>query len=593
MQSESIENLNLHSVKKTFKRLKRGTKSFSGFIVRDPLDFLDFEVNLENNIKELILNINKYNYHPAKPYLHLSAKSKGINRPTVIFDVQDALVYRFCVEQIEKELFKQTRNNRNIRGGIMITANKNEEGDDYYEKWFNDWKDHQKSLENILNYKQYLVITDIASYFENINILLLKDLIRTDIDGKQGILNLLFYFLENCRFRFCYEVNTFNGLPQEDIDCSRVLAYYFLGNHDVEMARFCRNNDADFFRFVDDMSIALNDEVTGKKALRYLTESLRRLNLVSSIEKTSILRKDEAKRELFFEENEVLTKIEENILDKILKKQQPDNEENQLIEFYKECINLNKHKLKNWVKVLRRFYSLFSYIESDYFLSNIANDLINIPTLFSKNKLAKYLISNKEFNIDKLKICIIDLINYLYSEDNLYPALESNILESLLYFTLDDFDIELNYKVKELAINLFFKNKIKPLSDYARALACLLVYRFSDKDDVEKIANHYLKYTESDYMLKKHIIFITLTLENDDLRKKIIKKATNEQNISINRLINFIENMNQYKDYSLVKNYINNNKLYIYYDKYNGLEIVKNYLPIRAEILKKLIDIYK
>ena len=128
---------------------------------------------------------------------------------------------------------------------------------------------------------------------------------------------MLFYFLENTRFRYDYEVNTFNGLPQEDIDCSRILAYYFLSSHDQTMGEFCKKYDADFHRFVDDMSITVNSKVDGKWALKQMAESLRRLNLVSSIEKTSIIKSSEAKKELFFEENDKISELEDELKNKL------------------------------------------------------------------------------------------------------------------------------------------------------------------------------------------------------------------------------------------------------------------------------------
>ena len=65
------------------------------------------------------------------------------------------------------------------------------------------------------------------------------------------------------------------------------------------MAEFCRLNDAEFYRYVDDMAIAVDTEVIGKKALKTMTESLRSLNLVSSIEKTSIIDSQTAEDQLF------------------------------------------------------------------------------------------------------------------------------------------------------------------------------------------------------------------------------------------------------------------------------------------------------
>ena len=79
-----VENLNKSNLAQTFRRLKKSAKGFSAFIVRDPVDYIDFEVSINSNLEDLVYEINSGTYHPQKPYLHLSAKSKGINRPTVV-----------------------------------------------------------------------------------------------------------------------------------------------------------------------------------------------------------------------------------------------------------------------------------------------------------------------------------------------------------------------------------------------------------------------------------------------------------------------------------------------------------------------------
>src|SRR3990167_7666189 len=422
--SQKVENLSRESLEKTFKRLRKNTKNFSSLIVRDPLDFLDYEVNLDSNLTSIINEINRNNYHPQKPYLHLSAKTKGINRPTVVFDVKDALIYRFCIEQIEDELIKKTRQ-KHVRGGIKITPNKRGQGDDFYEKWFVDWKEHQNDLKESLQNKKYLVSTDIASYFENINILVLKDLVRSDVEGKKGVLNLLFYFLENTRFRIDYEVNTLTGLLQEDIDCSRVLAYYFLHLHDGVMRAFCKEHDAEFYRFVDDMSIAVNSEVIGKKALRCITESLRRLNLVSSIEKTTIFNQKIAKQQLFFAENTKLSEFEKNVLLKLGKGQKVTREVQAIQKYYQKLLRDEKDEYKNWIKILKRFYSLAAYTKSNFLFSDITKHLIDYPILFtgSNTKLSKYLLRTR--GEKKFNSVMSGIIKYLYSKENLYSATET------------------------------------------------------------------------------------------------------------------------------------------------------------------------
>lgn len=587
---QRVENLNEINLAKTFRRLKKSTKGFSSLIVRDPLDYLDFEVNLDSNLNSLVFEINSSSYHPQKPYLHLSAKSKGINRPTVVFDVKDALVYRFCIEQIDEQLIKKTRR-KNIHGGIKITPNRNTDGNDFYEKSFEDWIEYHKALRASLENKNFLVTTDIASYFENINILVLKDLVRGDVIGKNGILNLLFYFLENTRFRYDFEVNTFNGLPQEGIDCSRILAYYFLSSHDQTMSEFCKKYKTDFYRFVDDMSIAVNTEAEGKWALKHMTESLRKLNLVSSIEKTVIAKRDRAKEELFFDENDHLTRLEKKLKEKLKEGGNIKQTAKEIKKYYNELIRNKKEFYKNWIKILKRFYTLFTYTQSNFFFDKLIEHLIKYPLLFSDNRIAKYLLRcNKQ---DKFDEAISSLIDYLYSNENLYPSIESNIIEIILLIEPSIYFQELKEKLKRLSWDIFFeRNNYKCLSDYSRALSCLMIYVY-DHENLGKIANHYLKTNENDTVLRKYMIFVSLTVSNQPLRERILEKARKEQNLSINRLINFVDNIDNYTNSVAVKYYLKRDIIFIIFDKEINLTIKQKIEQVRSNILKKTIEVYK
>lgn len=565
--NQKIEGLNKKTLKKVFKLLKKDTKNFSTLLVRDPLDYLDFEVTLDETVGMIAYEINSGNYNPQRPRLHLSAKGKGINRPTVVFDVKDALVYRFCIQQIEDELLEKTRQKKNnVKGGIKIAPNRTESGDEWYEKYFKDWMEHQNNLKRALLHSEYLVTTDIASYFENVNILVLKDLVRSDVEGKNGVLNLLFYFLENTRFRHHYEVNTFNGLPQENTDCSRTLAYYFLKSNDEEMAAFCKENKesgAEFYRYVDDMSITVDSEVTGRKALKRMTESLRKLNLVASIEKTAILTKAEAWSELFFQENDYLSAIEESLLSKLKERQTVETEIQKLESYYSKLIEAKRDNCKNWIKILKRFYTLCIYAKSDLLMKEIREHVIKYPTLFSDTKIAKYLIMNQDK--DDFKETLTSLINYLYSEENLYPAIESNLLETFLFINFDSLGTDIICRLRGLCNDVFFKKSgYKPLSDYARAIACLMFYRFDDKN-IETVANHYLKRLENDYMLRKYMIFISLAVKNKNLRQKVLNKARTEQSPSINRLVNFVDDIGKYKNQRIVRDFLKRNELNICY----------------------------
>ncbi len=581
-----FNNLNLINLKKVFSKLKKDSKQFSELIVRDPTDFLDYEIELESNLSYLIKSIKSNNYSPNKPIIHKTAKSKGINRPTGVLDINDALVYRFCISQIEDELLSKTRQ-RNIRGGIKISKIISSEEDEYYEKWFEDWSKHQENLRKALNNKPFLVTTDIASYFENISILILKDSIRSDVSGKAELLNLLFYFLENITNRDGYEVNTNNGLLQESIDASRLLAYYFLRSHDENMKNFCSQNKAEYYRFVDDMSVTVESEVMGRKALKAITESLRKLNLMSSVEKTEIVSAEKAKQELFFEEHDSLNPLQEEIIKNIHLGLPITRQE---LKVRKILLKLEKTKkfYKNWHKILKRFYTISSIGGFDLFSEKILEQIIFYPLIFSDKKILKYVLRQNNKTLNSI---VKKLLDYLKSEENLYQQLETNLLELFLAIPVEKYTKDNIELLIDLAsVFLRPKQTFSPQSNYSIGLACLLIYKFNQ--NVQPIAQKYLTDTIDDPLLKKYLIMVAVTVENYNLREKVLQKAKKEQNPSVQRLVKLVENANVNYKSIIFRKLKEDMKIYIHSDSKKKIKITEIYDNVRARVISDILNIY-
>ncbi len=461
-----MDNLTPENLDGVYKRLKKTTNNFSKLLVRDVFDYVDFQINFVKNVSELIYKIRSNKYIPNKPVIHESPKSKGICRPTAVLNIEDSIVYRYCIEQIQEDLLEITKQ-KNIRGSHRITAIRTPSGDTFYESWFPDWQAHIESIIKDLKKKNFAVTTDVASYFENVNLLLLKDLIRSDIKGKKEILNLLFYFLEQTHVRNNYEVNTMNGLLQEDIDCSRALAYYFLKTHDDRMGELCKKLNAGFYRYVDDMTIVVDSETQARRVLNLLAKSLRSLGLMSSVDKTQILNSSLALEEMFAEENILLNQMELQIIVS-LKIRKDIREHSKIVDnLYKELYG-TKSKYKDWIKILKRFYTIMTITQSDLLFDNIIEDLIKLPIAFVGPKVHKYFIRNKKSK--KFYKAIDELIGYLYSDENLYQAIETNLIELLLIFDPSDYNSKNLANIKKLSLDIFFRTGYNPKSGYARAL---------------------------------------------------------------------------------------------------------------------------
>lgn len=106
-------------------------------------------------------------------------------------------------------------------------------------------------------------------------------------------------------------------------------------------------------------------------------------------------------------------------------------------------------------KGVKEILRAFTLSKSTFFLKKLKNHLINFPSLFKVDKIGKYLAVNR--NNEGFNEAIESLIDYLYSEENLYPALETTILEILLLFSPNDLNDDINNKLSTLCNDIFLR----------------------------------------------------------------------------------------------------------------------------------------
>ena len=578
----TIENLDEKALRKAFKRLKNDTRHFERLLVRDPTDFVDFQVQLAQQLQGLKHDVEAGTYTPQKPTIHPYPKSKGINRPTVVFDVRDALVYRFCIEQIDAELVAATRRNPNIRGGVKISPNVDPSDDGYYEKFFSDWLDHNDAIREGLEARPFAASTDIASYFEGINVSLLIDFVRSTVTGKPGVVTLLDFFLRNWKVQYDYGANVETGIPQEDIDCSRTLAYFYLHPHDDRLVQFTLEHDGELFRFADDITILVESASMGRRAPKAVTESLRELGLVASIEKTEILASSTVIEELMYAENSRLNELAEPITASA-KGDRPDADATAaLVAVYAEWRDGAQGRMKNWRKLLGRFYTLASLARAPFLVDDLGSHIVEFPAVVH-DKFAKYVVRLQEDA--PRESAIRAAFDYLDSEENLYASLESALLEATLYLNAASISDETRGALGTTARGLALGTR-PSLSAYARALGALMCFRFCP-DAVDEIADAYLRTPEPNGLLRKYQTYVALTSDDAERRAKVLARARSDQDSSTNRLVALVENLTSAKNSSAVKAYFKRNRLY-----YVGAEASEEYAPVRHDVLRKLITIY-
>lgn len=149
------------------------------------------------------------------------------------------------------------------------------------------WKDFVGSVEFAAKEKGVLLSTDLANYFEGIDISLLKSTfleLLSEVSAtpaEKGSIRAYLDALCSCLSTWCYDDGW--GLPQNR-DASSFLANMYL----LPVDRTMLGLGYDYFRYMDDIKIACRDEFEARRALKELSIALRLRGLAVNSGKTVI-----------------------------------------------------------------------------------------------------------------------------------------------------------------------------------------------------------------------------------------------------------------------------------------------------------------
>lgn len=488
-----------------WKRVKADSKTdfiFSPYLYQIYNRFEDV------NLKELKEKINR-GYKVSGLWEIDVPKPHFVLRPGAVPIIEDRIYFQALVDyiasDIEKKLIPVDQNvifshrlSENLKDPLMFKKS----------LWANF---DQKVRDNYYAGKKYLVVTDIAGYFEHIDhILLRKALLNFGSDEEiiECIYNALKYWKRGTGIN--------RGIPQ-GIWPSDYLGNIYLDSVDKYMLR----QGYDYFRYVDDIRISCNSTAEARKALKELLEELRRLNLTVQTKKTAIYREENVRSyidELSDKMRSITSEIEEIFRDAvrevILEEITPEADQNPYSEFFaptidieevvEEVIEEKKETIEN--ESLRKFFNetvvetfptskhlrfclnRLSKLKDEIAVNRILQLLPHMP--FESDVIIKYL---GEFpNREDIRN---DLLSFLKSDLNLYDWQEMCILGYFLGCA----------EMKEQEISYLWNlicdhNK----HDAIRIRAILLLGKHGQNEDFERLRQLYDK--EQDEKIRIAII---------------------------------------------------------------------------------------
>ena len=251
--------------------------------IRNPFEVKLIEADLANYLDDLNERIDNDTYHPKPAFICDVPKGGRLIRPGSVLSIEDRIIYYACLSACMPNLYETLKW---AQGTVDCSYEISHEFENvkWLKKRFICWDNFRAaSLTKIDTSISHVIMTDISSYYEAINI---RTLI-SDLSGAQ-IENDVINLLAHCLGRWAQSMG--RGIPQGYAP-SDLLGKLYLNSVDLNFRAMGYNH----LRYVDDIRIFCKDEVEAKKALVDLTKLLRARGLNLQSAKTKIYASDEAR----------------------------------------------------------------------------------------------------------------------------------------------------------------------------------------------------------------------------------------------------------------------------------------------------------
>lgn len=282
-------------------------------VMPDPIEFLDFHVNLKQRCWELESLVCSGGYLP-RPVVRLKVeKSKGLCRQIALPSPEDALLLQALSNALWKAIEpKAPKANSFYAQQDQAFSKKNPTNDDDEFGYgpIEAWLDFQKTLLGFSRTFKYVVVTDVANYYDSILHSFLRSILADYAQEREHALDLLIFAIDSMLWRPDYMPNYGIGLPQMDFDAPRLLAHTHLFEID---ALFGSHKSIGYARYMDDIDFGVDSPAAAKSVLRDLDLALQTRNLRVNSGKTKILTALEAQHHFRAYDNAKVDILEQRI----------------------------------------------------------------------------------------------------------------------------------------------------------------------------------------------------------------------------------------------------------------------------------------
>lgn len=345
--------------------------------VQDLHDHLDTHWRLSQIVARARAEAVTFRYRPKEPEIIRLEKSRGIARRTVVPAAVDAIVMQALVDSIAPSVLRAQPTKTAFFARSRARPRTLADVDDTFPSdWLGLWKEGQRRIWEFTQTHHYIVVTDIANYFDAIPLSQLRNRISSLGHFAAPVLDILFYSLESLTWRPEYLPRSNTGLPQIQSEAPRLLAHAYLYEVDRYLRRACRN---DVVRWMDDISFGVDNVEAGKRILRDLDELLSSLGVRLNTGKTQILPAKQGVHYFRMRENRYLSTVENAINLRPLSAKTQQRAKRYVRSLYRRFTAGDR--LGYWEKIVKRFFTIFGRLGDPYMQRHVPELLRSNPAL--------------------------------------------------------------------------------------------------------------------------------------------------------------------------------------------------------------------
>ena len=528
------------------KNLTRGwhlARKFKNDFIEELYTTDAFAANLSNYLREISNNLKAETYYP-KPLIHIEVpKTTLAVRPGSSASLEDRIILNTIIYLIAKpiddemmdEVYsyrlkeKYRKNKENLfkeSSALDIPYLKKttiSRKIDPFESWYDNWPEFDEKSKKSFTERghEFMAVSDISAYFENIQIPILRDQLLKMLTNEPKIVNLLVSFLESWVVKTHDGRAQHRGIPQGD-EAFSFLGNLFLMPLDDKFRNFCKKYEAEYFRYMDDVRIFTKKENEAREAILLLNRELRALHLNVQSAKTKILKESNKEMSQNLIDNR-LNKL--NIIINKIKHKKPSSTAQRKI--YTKQINqlAKQRRSKNSQKIIfskrkplqdaldsrffRRWISAHVNLKSAYFTKRLIFEITNNPDL----RITKRAVSTIK-TFPRHTFFSTKLFKFIESDLNIFSHQESEIIRSFRYLSIIPDNILNHCKLRAFDARSNF---------YVRIQSFYLLSRVDlSEDEYEKISQLFETETNQGVQIAMAGNMVKYKKKNSEILKKLV-----------------------------------------------------------------------